>query len=288
MRRISFVSRCVGAHSPYGTQMFLTCVAARRNSRPSPSSRIEPVAVVPRRPRALHVRRRRQLDRLHALARAEVPHGVDVVVLGEHFRQRVLVAGDDVDDAAGNIRRFEHTDRSPSPRADGSATESTTVVLPVAIAGATSEMRPSSGNSSGHAMPITPIGSFIASATPRIGTLCTAPSYLSAHAPYVNSREIDASTSCFARSAAARRSSHRSAPANSLGARREILGDVVEDLRAVVSGRARPALRRRVRRFDGVANVLAIAFRRLRRPARRSARECAACSRRRGAPACRR
>ena len=32
--------RSVGAdYSPYGTQMFLTCVAARRNSRPSPSSR---------------------------------------------------------------------------------------------------------------------------------------------------------------------------------------------------------------------------------------------------------
>jgi len=35
--------------------------------------------------------------------------------------------------------------------------------------------------------------------TPRIGTLCTAPSYLSAQAAYVNSREIAASTSCFAR-----------------------------------------------------------------------------------------
>jgi hypothetical protein len=46
---------------------------------------------------------------------------------------------------------------------------------------------------------MTPIGSFMAIDTPRIGTLCTAPSYLSAHAAYVKRREIDASTSCFAR-----------------------------------------------------------------------------------------
>ena len=47
----------------------------------------------------------------------------------------------------------------------------------------TSETSARRGASSGQMMPITPTGSFIASATPRMGTLCTAPSYLSAHAP---------------------------------------------------------------------------------------------------------
>ena len=105
-------------------------------------------------------------------------------------------------------------------------------------------------------MPITPIGSFIASATPRSGTWCTWPSYLSAHAPYVNSRRTHASTSAAP-----------SPPVSALirrrelvGARREILGDVVEDLRAIVAGRLAPASRRGVRRFDRVADVLAISL----------------------------
>ena len=58
----------------------------------------------------------------------------------------------------------------------------TTTVLPIAIAGATSEMKPSKGYSSGQAMPMTPIGSFIARLTPRKGGRWTLPSYLSAQA----------------------------------------------------------------------------------------------------------
>ena len=56
----------------------------------------------------------------------------------------------------------------------------TTTQLPIAIAGATSETKPSSGASSGQTIPITPQGSFIARVTKRLLVACTAPSYLSA------------------------------------------------------------------------------------------------------------
>ena len=39
----AFLSRGSGAYSPYGVQMFLTCVARRRNSRPS--ARVQSIAV---------------------------------------------------------------------------------------------------------------------------------------------------------------------------------------------------------------------------------------------------
>ena len=54
--------------------------------------------------------------------------------------------------------------------------------LPMAMAGASSDTGPSKGASSGQKAPITPTGSFIASATPRMGTDLTAPSNLSAQA----------------------------------------------------------------------------------------------------------
>src|SRR6266516_1849422 len=44
-----------------------------------------------------------------------------------------------------------------------------------------------------------------------------------------------------------------------LGPHREILGDVIEDLAPVVTAHARPR-RGSVRRFDGVADVFAVAF----------------------------
>src|SRR5438105_5856831 len=47
---------------------------------------VEPVALFPRGPGALHVRRGRSLDRLHPFAAAHVPHRFHVVVLGEHPR----------------------------------------------------------------------------------------------------------------------------------------------------------------------------------------------------------
>src|SRR5438445_714181 len=55
-------------------------------------------------------------------------------------------------------------------------------VLPTATAGLTSDTNPNRGSASGQAMPITPMGSFMASVTPRIGVWWTAPSYLSAQA----------------------------------------------------------------------------------------------------------
>ena len=55
-----------------------------------------------------------------------------------------------------------------------------TTALPIAIAGATSETKASSGASSGQTMPITPQGSFIASVTKFFCVARTAPSYLSA------------------------------------------------------------------------------------------------------------
>src|SRR5881396_2788404 len=62
-------------------------------------TRIEPVARARRRPRALHVRCRGQFDGLQTGGAAEVPHPVHVVVLGEHFCERILRAGDHVDHA---------------------------------------------------------------------------------------------------------------------------------------------------------------------------------------------
>ena len=57
-----------------------------------------------------------------------------------------------------------------SVAASGCASEGMAiVVLPVATAGATSDTKPSRGYSSGQARPITPIGSFMARVTPRIG-----------------------------------------------------------------------------------------------------------------------
>src|SRR6185369_5363491 len=42
---------------------------------------------------------------------------------------------------------------------------------------------------------------------------------------------------------------------------RKVLGDVIENLAAIVSGRARPTLCGRVCRFHGIADILAIPFR---------------------------
>ena len=100
-------------------------------------------------------------------------------MLGERQRQGVRLAGHDIDDAGGNVRRVEH--RIEIGRAQGMAAEGTaTTQLPMAIAGMTSETNASSGASSGQTIPITPHGSFIASVTKRQRVACTAPSNLSA------------------------------------------------------------------------------------------------------------
>ena len=53
----------------------------------------------------------------------------------------------------------------------------------MAMAGANSDTNDSNGIRSGHTMPMTPIGSFTASAMLCTGGVCTSPSYLSAQAP---------------------------------------------------------------------------------------------------------
>ena len=40
---------------------------------------------------------------------AEIPHGVDIIMLGEEFGERVAVACDDVDDAGGHVGGLENT-----------------------------------------------------------------------------------------------------------------------------------------------------------------------------------
>ena len=163
--------------------MFLTCVASRRNSWPSPCVFVEPVArVAVVDPGALHVARRGVFDRLAAFGGAEVPDGVHVVVLGQHLRQRVLRAGDDVDHACRHVRGFEHLVEIGGAQGVRSATARPRRCCPSQWPGATSETKPSSGRSSGQTSPITPIGSGIASVTLRRGVRCTSPSYLSAQA----------------------------------------------------------------------------------------------------------
>ena len=127
----------------------------------------------------------------------------------------------------------------------------------MAIAGTTSETKPSSGASSGQTMPMTPNGSFIASVTWRdlrrmhravvlvgLGGVVEdaadrrlRPPPLAALPTPVMARE-------------ARREFG--------GARRQVLGDVVEHLRAVVGGGRAPAAGLG-RGLDGVADVLAVA-----------------------------
>ncbi len=72
-----------------------------------------------------------------------------------------------------------------SVAARGNACEGTaTTAFPTATAGSTVDSSPSSGYSSGQAIPITPTGSFMARVTFRTGVACTAPSHLSAQAAY--------------------------------------------------------------------------------------------------------
>ena len=176
------------------------------------------------------------------------------------FRQRIPVAGDDVDHAGGHVRRLEHAvevgrrerirlrrnrrrsccrSRSPARRARSCR-----------AAGASSGARDADhadrlvhrdrDAANRHAVhrAVVLVGPRGVGEQPR-------------------DRRVDFLLRALRRRT---RSSRRCAHANSSRARREILGDVVEDLRAVVSRRARPPARR-MRRFDGVANVLAIALR---------------------------
>src|SRR2546422_4975378 len=69
--------------------------------------RIEPIAAAGRRPGPFHVRGGGELDRLHAGGVPEVPHPIHVVVLGEHFREGILCPRDHVDHPARDIGGLE-------------------------------------------------------------------------------------------------------------------------------------------------------------------------------------
>ena len=125
-------------------------------------------------------------------------------------------------------------------------------------------------------MPRTPIGSFIASARPRNGGLV--------HGALVfvgpggeGEQALDGGVDLGRRLGLALAPvSSRRRSANSSRAGVEVLGEVVEDLRAVVRGGRAPSPARLARRLDGVADVLAVALAdfadelavRRRRPAR--------------------
>ena len=150
--------------------MFFTCVACAQELAALALARVEPVAPVRTRPTCASCSPADASSTAFTPSRRpEVPHRVHVVVLGQRLRERVLRAGHDVDHAAGHVGGLEHlieVRRGERVRSDGI----TTTVLPIAIAGATSDTKPSSGMLVGAGEPTTPIGSFIASATPRIGT----------------------------------------------------------------------------------------------------------------------
>src|SRR6266487_1763022 len=58
-------------------------------------------------PRALHIPRRGQFYALRPIGAPEVPHGINIVVLGQHLAQNVALAGDDVDDAGRQVQGLE-------------------------------------------------------------------------------------------------------------------------------------------------------------------------------------
>ena len=180
------------------------------------------------------------------------------------------------------------TDRSRSRASGCAARGHDDDALPIAIAGATSETKPSSGASSGQTTPITPHGSFIASVTKRVlrrvhrAVVFVGPAGVEEQPRGSRRRPRRAPR------ARRRRSCARSRAANSARARVEVLGDVVEHLRAVVRGRRAPAgrLAPRPRRRCGCPCGCP------GRPGRASgpcgSSTAVASSRNRGAPACRR
>src|SRR5579871_6269850 len=69
----------------------------------------QPVARMPvADPGAFHVACRGKLNALAALLRAEVPHGIYVIVVGQHLAERVAVTRYDVDHPGGQIRCLEN------------------------------------------------------------------------------------------------------------------------------------------------------------------------------------
>ena len=59
-------------------------------------------------PGTLDVIGRRVLHKLGALCGAKVPHGLNILVLGQVLGQVVTIPGQDVDHAAGQVRRVKN------------------------------------------------------------------------------------------------------------------------------------------------------------------------------------
>src|SRR6266702_6855946 len=160
--------------------MFLTCVARRRNSRPSPwrgsrqsrrwggasthvrfmfPAEASSTALPPAAPK------------YHTPSTSKCSASTCASVSVAPVTMLITPAGRS--DVSSTLYRSVAESGAGS---DGT----TTTVFPVATSGATRETKPSSGWSAGQATPTTPIGSFIARVTPRTGVWCTAPSHLSA------------------------------------------------------------------------------------------------------------
>src|SRR2546421_5290476 len=155
-------------YSPYGIQMFLTCVACLRNCRPSPcwpsdqslgSHSTHVRFMFPADARSTSAPAVR-FPKCHTASTSSCSASTFASASLAPVTMLITPAG--TSDAASTVYS--------SVAASGCASDGTaTTVLPTATAGATSDTNPSSGCSSGQAIPITPMGSFMASVTPRIG-----------------------------------------------------------------------------------------------------------------------
>src|SRR5581483_3515111 len=235
--------------------MFFTCVAARRNSRPSPSRSSN-------QSRASHstqVRLRLPADACStAAAPSRVPKyhtastsscSASTSASSSFAPVTMLITPAGTSEASSTVES--------SAAASGSLSEGTaTTVFPTATAGATSDTNPRSGGASGQATPTTPIGSCIASVTPlqrhivHRAVVLVGPRGV---AEQPGNARLDLAPGGGLVPAREGREPRREL----VRALREVLGEIVEHLRAGVAARARPG-GGRVGRFDRVADVLAV------------------------------
>src|SRR5919109_3046700 len=219
---------------------------------------IEPVTAIPRRPCPLHVHGGRLFDHFHTFAAAEVPHGLHVIVLGEHARKCVFRPGHNIDDSAGHVGRLEHAievsggervwlrrdrdcrishrDRGGNERHKAEQR----MLIGTRDADDANRLVHREGNAANrHVM----YGAVVFVRPRRVGK-------------EPRDRDVDFAR-CFVLTAA---DLLRDAPRKLIGASRQILGDVIQNLGAQMASRLPPTFPRRVSGLDGVANVLAIPF----------------------------
>ncbi len=132
--------------------MFLTWVDSRRNSRPSPWRRPASRGGGRRRPRCASCCRRRPPRPAARPRRSRSTRSYPHRRAGPAPWPAFARAGDDVDHARRQVRGFQH--RVEVGRAERVALGGDAITaLPIAMAGATSETKPSSGRSSGQTRP---------------------------------------------------------------------------------------------------------------------------------------